>query len=221
MSWGRLPARRGRTPGEGVTRRLFVAVDIAAAVFARVTAAAARLRALAPDARWSRDEAGHVTLAFLGAVEEPRVPAIATIVRDVAARHRPFVLEVAGAGVFGPPARPRVLWADVAGDLDALAALQADVTAALVPLGVAPEARPFHPHLTLARTRSPRGERGLAAAALAMRGERFGAQQVSTLVLYESHLGRGGARHEALARCALQSRCREPSNGSSGPAGDG
>jgi RNA 2',3'-cyclic 3'-phosphodiesterase len=183
--------------------RLFVAIAIAPAVGAEVARAVAQVRGLAPRARWASGEAAHLTLAFHGAVADDLVPAVADAVRWAAARHRPFMLEVRGAAVFGSPRRPRVLWMGVGGEVAALAAVQSDVAASLERVGLAPEDRAFHPHLTLARARDQRGDPGLAACARALADARLGAQPVTAIVLYESRLGHDGARHHALARGEL------------------
>ena len=183
--------------------RLFVAIDIAPSVGADVARAVEQVRGLAPRARWASGETAHLTLAFHGAVADDLVPAVADAVRWSAARHRPFTFEVRGASVFGSPRRPRVLWTGIDGDVAALAAVQGDVAASLARVGLARENRPFHPHLTLARARDLRGDPGLAACARALADARLGAQPVTAIVLYESRLGHGGARHSALARGEL------------------
>jgi len=179
--------------------RLFVAVTLGPQVTARAEAAVQRLRPLAPHARWARLEGLHLTLSFLGETEPTRVPALAQALQEVAARHAPFRLSAGGGGSFGSPTHPRVLWADVRGDVAALRALQADVAAALEPLGFAPERREYTAHLTLARAKAPRGDPALAACAQALAQEDWGAGEVTQLRLYES---RGGAYH-VLASPAL------------------
>jgi len=186
-----------------MTHRLFAAIDIAPVVMATLGGQARRVRALAPEARWAALDAGHLTLAFLGATPDERVEAIAGALGEAVSAHRPFALGLAGCGVFGGPRRPRVLWAGVRGDAGALHGLQRAVDAALRAAGCPLEARPFHPHLTLARARTPRGDPALAAAARALDGLDAGTWTVADLALYESHLGRGGARHEALRRWPL------------------
>ena len=99
--------------------------------------------------------------------------------------------------------RPRVLWAGLVAGTGELAALAAAVEAALVPLGFAPEARPFQGHVTLGRVRSPRGLAPLAAALEAGAGLELGAWRAAEVVLYRSRLRPTGAVHEALSRHAL------------------
>jgi len=183
--------------------RLFVAIDIAPSIVTAVARAVEQVRGLAPRARWASGETAHLTLAFHGAVADDLVPAVADAVGLAAARHHRFTLEVHGAGVFGSSRRPRVLWADIGGDVAALAALQGEVAAGLERVRLVREDRLFHPHLTLARARDPRGDAGLAACARALADPRFGAQPVTAIVLYESTLAPGGARHRALGRGEL------------------
>jgi 2'-5' RNA ligase len=175
--------------------RLFTAVTLGATIEARATAELERLRALAPHARWVKAEGVHLTLVFLGDVEEARLPSLREALQTVGPLHAPFVLSVGGGGSFGSPAHPRVLWADVRGAKDALKALQADTAAALQPLGFEPEHREYTAHLTLARAKAPRGDPGLARCAQALEASDFGEGRVDRLVLFES---RGGHYHPRL-----------------------
>ena len=94
--------------------------------------------------------------------------------------------------MFGPPAAPSILWAGLAGDLDALAALQREVAGVCARHGFPAEARAYRPHLTLARRyRTAAGP--FKRAALATAGAPAGGWpvwQVEDIVLYRSHLGR-------------------------------
>ena len=172
--------------------RLFVAVTLGPDVTQRAEAAVQRLRPLAPRARWARLEGLHLTLSFLGETDAALVPALSRVLHEVAARHAPFRLGAGGGGSFGAQAHPRVLWADVRGDVASLRALQADVARALEPLGFVPEHRTYTAHLTLARAKAPRGDADLAACVEALKTEDWGEGEVRQLVLFES---RGGAYH--------------------------
>ncbi|MEZ4294788.1 MAG: RNA 2',3'-cyclic phosphodiesterase [Polyangiaceae bacterium] len=92
------------------TLRLFVAIDPGPEVIRAAGEQIAALRPSAPNARWVRSETLHVTLAFLGERPAADVQPIAEALSAVAARHAPFDLSFGGGGVFGRPARPRVLW---------------------------------------------------------------------------------------------------------------
>jgi 2'-5' RNA ligase len=97
--------------------------------------------------RTSNPEQWHITVAFLGEVERPEV--LYDGLRAAASRTPEFPLQLAGAGAFSGT---RVVWAGVAGDLDALTALAAQVQQACRDAGVVLERRPFRPHLTIGKS---------------------------------------------------------------------
>ncbi len=192
---------------EGKSHRLFVALEPTDLVRRRIAATAAHLRRSAgrasDDVRWVVPENVHLTLQFLGAVPEPRVEAVSDAVRAAAAASRPLALEVQGAGGFPNARRPRVVWVGIQGDVATLGALVQDLGRRLAPLGFAPEARPFSPHLTLGRARDARGAPGLGGAlAEAAQGDGV-AWRAGELVLFESHLSPKGPRYEAIVRAPL------------------
>jgi len=106
-----------------------------------------------PTLRWLPREQWHVTLQFLGPVADAE--ALAAAVGAAIAPHPPSTHQLAGAGAFPSPGRATVLWIGVEPP-EPLAALAAAVGAATAPLGHTPEARPFQPHLTVARSARPR-----------------------------------------------------------------
>lgn len=190
-----------------MNRRLFVALDPPEAVRRRIAATVAALRRsaghAAEDVRWTSAEGLHLTVQFLGAVPEERIPEIDGAVRAAAAASRALQLEVRGAGGFPNARRPRVVWVGIAGDVAPLAALAEELGRRLTPLGFPPEPRPFSPHLTVGRARDGRGAPGLGGAlAEVTQAEGIG-WRAAELVLFESHLEPGGARHEPVLRAPL------------------
>ncbi|MEW5738889.1 MAG: RNA 2',3'-cyclic phosphodiesterase [Myxococcota bacterium] len=177
--------------------RLFIAFDLPEAQKSRVEALVEAWRPRV-DAKWTRAEGRHVTLCFLGETDEARVPEVKTKMDEVARRHAPHALRVVGAGCFGPPAQPRVLWLGLDGALAAARALQADLARAL---DVKDEHGAWAPHLTLARSKSPRGDAALVDVARALQRETFDEFLVADFVLFESRGGRYFPLHTAaLAR---------------------
>jgi RNA 2',3'-cyclic 3'-phosphodiesterase len=188
-------------------RRLFVALEPPDAVRRRLAALAAELRRAAGRAadgvRWVAPENVHLTLQFLGAVPAERVAAVEAAVAAAAAGARPLTLEVKGAGGFPNARRPRVIWLGLGGDEAPLVALVADLGRRLAPLGFPPEARPFSPHLTMGRSREPRGAAGLGGALAATAVATGVPWRATEVVIVESHLSPKGPRYEAIARAAL------------------
>lgn len=140
---------------DGETLRLFVAIELPWQVRRAVVDTMETLKRGAGEKalRWVRPEGIHLTLAFLGATEEARVPAITRALHEGVRAAKPFPLAPLGVGSFGGRGRLRVVWIGVGGDGGALADLADLVAGALAPLGYAREARAFNAHLTLARAR--------------------------------------------------------------------
>lgn len=184
--------------------RCFVAVEVPPAVRAAAAAAAARLARRAPraDVRWTAPETIHLTLKFLGAVDDARVPEVCEALAAVARVHAPLSLSVGGIGAFPSVGRPRVIHAAVGGE--GVASLAAAVDEAVVRFGVPAETQPFRGHLTIGRVRSPRALATLAAALRAEGDEPLGARwRAREMVIFRSLLRPTGAVHEPVARLAL------------------
>jgi len=200
-----LSERRG-DPHAGVPgRRLFVGVplpDDAARAVAEVVGAV-RGQALptgARDVRWVRLDGLHLTLRFLGPTPDELVDPTAEAVIAVArAADGPIELELTGAGTFPRAARPRTLWVGVGGATEALATLAANTEAALVATGWTPDARPFRPHLTLARSDGVSVGPLVAERLVVAMRERSIPCPIDRLGLFESVTGNGPARYLPVA----------------------
>lgn len=109
-----------------------------------------------PGLRWVAPHHLHLTLRFLGEIGEADVArADAAVARTAAAHPKPFTLIVKGLGAFPTPRSARVIWCGLSGDVEALQRWQRDLEGALREFGFPAEDRPFRPHITLARMRSP------------------------------------------------------------------
>jgi 2'-5' RNA ligase len=144
---------------ESQVLRLFFALPLPA----DVRAALGRWQRELPGVTgWSRPEGLHLTLAFLGSREAEALPGLEACAQEVAARHHPLALATSVLGGFPGGRAARILWLGLAPS-PALTDLAADLRDALTNRGEAFDAKPFRPHLTLARFRQPRTLEGLAA----------------------------------------------------------
>jgi 2'-5' RNA ligase len=187
--------------------RLFVGIPIGPDCVARARTLLAELQArthaIAPRARvtWAAPDRLHLTLQFVGEVDEARGRAV-TAALTAPARLLPFDMELAGIGTFPDRGAPRVLWVGVGAGRDALDALRRETGARLRAAGWRDDGKPFHPHFTLARVREPDGlgSRGWLGPVAA---RSLGITRVTEATLFTSVLRPEGAVHTALCRMPL------------------
>lgn len=182
--------------------RLFCAIDTPSDLHPVLARASDRLRSAGAHAKWTGPGQWHVTLKFLGETDDSAVPAVEAALRRAAAAGAPAWLRLAGLGTLGGP-RPRVVVARVDDPSGALGAVAAALELEMRPLGFLPENRPFLPHVTLARVRSPRNADALLESVRSESGGVKGEWRAREAVLYRSTLMPGGAEYEALARVPL------------------
>ena len=189
--------------------RLFVALDIDAAILERLTVFRDEMRALAPTVRWVGPETFHVTLQFLG--ETQKVEEIKTALASINAT--PITLSFRSTGFFPTPQRARVFWVGIESD-EHLQTLVNGIGNALAPLRFKCEQEVYHPHLTLARAGSGRphskpgdhpapGLQQVRTKLEALPAPEFGTMTGHEFVLYQSTLTPKGSRYAKLARFPL------------------
>jgi 2'-5' RNA ligase len=190
------------------TWRLFIAVELPEGALRAIGAVQNDLKKRLPERalRWVRPEGIHLTLQFLGDVEQDRVDALKDALARAAADRRWIDLAIEGLGCFPNPRHPRVLWLGIGGEIAKLRLLQQAVEAGTKPLGFQPEGRPFSPHLTLARVQrnASRADVGKIGAAV----ERGGVGRVADfpadgVSLIRSQLRPSGAEYTQVAHVAF------------------
>ena len=182
--------------------RLFVAIDVPDDIKDAIeTQVVDVLRPKVEGAHWTRPEGRHLTLTFLGNVDDDRVGEIGSALGAAMSHHGRFRASFAEVGGFPNLRRPRVLWIGVGLGAEQMAALATEIEGTLEPLGFEAEGRLFRGHFTLARFPKPHiiGE----LPALTIPPETF---DVSEVVLFRSQLHPKGARYTALERFKLRGR---------------
>ncbi len=135
--------------------RTFIAIELGDAARAALARTITALARELPGVRFVEPASLHLTLAFLGDLDDAQLEQATQATAAAAQVSAPFALTVAGLGSFGPPHAPRVIWAGVGGNLRALTETQRALADELAARGFAREERPFAPHLTLARLKRP------------------------------------------------------------------
>lgn len=186
--------------------RLFLALELPSATADEIHSAVAPMREAEPGLAWVPAHKLHLTLKFLGDADERRVEALVAAAERVAAGHRPFELDLAGASAFPNFRRPRVVWLGVASE-PRLELLHHDAELAAADVGYEVEGRPFRPHVTLARVRMPLPTDRARALARAARAISYSATVfVDRLTLFDSATAGAGAHYRCLHTAALGGR---------------
>ena len=182
--------------------RTFIAIELDTDLKNTVLGLVRNLQASGADVRWTRPAGFHLTLAFLGEVDESRASKVKQALAKVVPRHSSFPLVLQGTGAFPGEREPRVLWVGFAAE-PALMALQADIERELEALGFPPEKRNYHPHLTLGRVKGPRGLARAMAELGQHKTERLGAMTARKVAMFESLLRPEGAEYRVLNEVSL------------------
>jgi len=187
--------------------RTFIAIELPRDLRALIIQHIQRLRRELPDVRasWAREDNLHLTLKFLGDVPIDRISALSEAVAQATKSIVPFDLTVSDCGTFPPHGLPKVFWLGTgthASGMPPLSHIHSAIEDHCQRAGFASEARPYHPHLTIARLRSSKGARRLADL---HREIDFPPQSftVSEVVVFRSEMLKEGSKHTGLSRHPL------------------
>lgn len=197
--------------------RTFIAINVPPVVLDTITRIQNRFESLGLHASWVKPGNIHLTLKFLGDTDPGRIPGIQNKLTETLVPFERFRLSLHSAGVFPNTKNPRILWVDLKDNDGTLKALQTAIEKALENLGFSTDPRPFSPHLTLARIksplgikspkgiRSPKGKKELKDELDAVNQEGIGPHpfEVGEIHLYESQLTPKGSIYTVLANFKL------------------
>lgn len=182
------------------TLRAFLAIPLPETIKSGLIRIQKELATELPNVRWVKPDGMHLTLKFFGDIPEESLEKIGAVMLSVKLLTDPFPAAVSGIGAFPSAGKPRVIWAGFhAGS--PLTTLQAALEEGFSRIGIPREDRPFTPHLTLGRCRSPHS--GAAEILDKYRAADCGTLQVERLILYESRLLPAGALHRPLRTLEL------------------
>jgi 2'-5' RNA ligase len=190
----------------GSAVRAFIAIDLPPGVRSELQRLQSTIRSALEQtqadahrgATWVRPEGIHLTLKFLGEVPSERLAQVVQAMRELPP-FAPFAVEVKGLGGFPGLTRPRVLWVGIEPSPE-LAQLARRVEEAVATLGFPRESRPFTPHLTLARFKTPRPLPRLGAIVERQGEQSLGRFEVNEFFLFESKLSPHGAEYRKVER---------------------
>jgi 2'-5' RNA ligase len=183
--------------------RTFIAVDLGKPIRDRLTALQETLVRTGTEVKWVEPENLHVTLLFLGEVDDREVHRVCQLVTDGVKDQPAFAMTVERVGCFPNPRRPRVIWVGVGEGVQPLCTLHDGLEEPLMDLGYRREERRYTPHITLGRVKSDRPTDKLAAALAKHAGWKGGETMVREILVMSSELTPQGPIYTVLSRAPL------------------
>ena len=183
--------------------RVFVAIELDTASAGSIARLVQGLKAKLPDVRWSRPEQLHLTLKFIGEVDNRELPQFCQALREACAGIDAFSLELGGLGAFPKNKPPRVVWVAAEDPQGVLGTLAERLDERMSALGIPRENRAFTPHLTLGRVSKGADLQRLQQAMEQATAQIAARCEVDELVLLASVKEQGQVVYEALDRVPL------------------
>lgn len=183
--------------------RLFVALPADDQIKRRMVQTCDRIDVGEARVRWCTADQLHMTLKFIGEVEDGLVKPICEAVQRVADGTPPFELEISGTGCFPPGGAVRIVWVGGSEPSRTLHQAVQCLEEELAVLGIAKEKRTFSEHFTVGRVKFDPSRGKLRESVLAV-GFECCRQNVGELVVYQSTLARTGAQYTPVLRARLK-----------------
>lgn len=200
-----LKSRRTTKNMDGI--RAFIAVKISQEIQDKLAGIQDKLKQADAQVSWVNPDNIHLTLKFLGDIQETQIPAILEAMTASAKMVSPFSMQIGYAGAFPNLSFPRVIWIGVTDDEQgSLKALEADLSPRLETLGFQEEGGRFQPHLTLGRVRSQKKKSTLFRAIEGIVNIWVGVTPVDALYLIRSELRSTGSEYTEIGKVNLEKK---------------
>ena len=182
--------------------RTFIAIELEKEIRNALFQIQEELESSQADIKWVKPENIHLTLKFLGEVEETKIPEIIQRLQECGGQIKPFTIRISGLGAFPGLKSARVIWVGVKEDTDELTKLAKMIEDSLVKLGFPKEGRKFSAHLTLGRLRSNKNKDKLGQKLEKIKIPEL-SQRINSIALFESVLHPTGAAYQKLSEIIL------------------
>ena len=186
--------------------RAFIAIEIPHSLQEKMGSLQKELKKSGADVRWTKPEGVHLTLKFLGEINQEKVKKLIAKLKDDIPSFDPLKICLKGLGGFPNLNRPRVLWLGVEPAGQGLKQLQKEIEKSLQPLGFPQEGRDFKPHLTLGRVKSFQGQTALIRMVKDKENIELGEFTTDCYYLFQSILKPSGAEYHKIHKFMLRER---------------
>ncbi len=186
--------------------RSFIAINLPDQIKNSLTTIQDDLRKSGADVSWVARNNIHLTLRFLGDINDTQSKAITQILNEIAAQTRVFTMDLSGIGAFPSVISPRVIWIGIAADNQEIKKIAQLLEPRIQTVGIAAEKKEFNAHITLGRVRSDLNRVHLTNAIKELQACPEAAKQavaITTITLIQSTLTPRGPIYETLAAASL------------------
>ena len=183
--------------------RTFVAVELDEEIRKGLSGLITHLKATGADVKWVTPENIHVTLKFLGYIDDTQVAPVSKLIRNATASINSFAIDIKQLGAFPNTKRPRVIFVVAHEEGNNLAAIYSRLNESLTELGIEREGREFTPHLTIGRVKSVKNLKALIDVMDTLKESSCGQQMVRGVVLMQSDLKPTGPIYKKLEEFKL------------------
>lgn len=188
--------------------RSFIAIDLPVRIKDSLCRLQDEIRQSAARVSWVKPAAMHLTMKFLGEIDERQIEAIAAAIRDIALKKAGFDIKLDTLGAFPQLHAPRIIWVGVKQGGAQLENIAAELEEALDKLGIASEERRFHPHITIGRVRDDTKRKELSGRLLELKDKLLSAEafRANKIGLFKSELTPQGPIYELLKETSFKTK---------------
>ena len=188
--------------------RAFIALEMNDTLQRHLAGVIRQVALVLPGIRWVNPSSIHLTLVFLGGLTDEQVAEAIQATEMVAQQARSFSYRLSRLGTFGLPRYPRVIWMSVEDPSGSLVSIHRMLNQQLLQRGFEVDTRPFSPHLTLARLKSPLSSQEQQQLQLLLAGKPHSLVPADSyaahhLDVMKSELLQTGARYTCLQSCPV------------------
>jgi 2'-5' RNA ligase len=183
--------------------RTFIAATLPQEITQQLGLLQEQLKRSTADVKWVQPHNIHVTLKFLGEIDEQKLEEIAAILQDTAKKEACFTASLSCLGAFPRMTSPRVIWVGLDKGKEELSRIAKELEEKINRVGIPPEDRPFASHVTLGRVRSPANLHRLIKTLAEITCLPVGEFPVTKITLFKSTLAPTGPAYEVLKEASL------------------
>ncbi|MDD5455241.1 MAG: RNA 2',3'-cyclic phosphodiesterase [Candidatus Ratteibacteria bacterium] len=184
--------------------RCFIAIPLPKYTHEELAKIQSQLKETKADVAWVKTDNIHLTLKFLGNVDETKIQLISQKLKDSLSKCVSFETDIGKLGAFPTLSNPRVIWIGIDKNEDKIKNLQKITEEILGPFGFEKETRPFHPHLTLGRVRDKKNIQKLTEKLKSLPLPQLKPITVDKIILFQSILKPTGAEYNTLNEFQLK-----------------